>query len=181
MPLARAANLEEYWRLIESGGDATGELPNSMLDRELYYDPRRGIRSKSYTAMGGLCAETPHDPGKCRLPADVLATYDDAHVTMCEVAHDALQDAAYDPFHLRTRNVGVYFGHTRGGRIAGDLSYAICTEQTAQYLHEVQAAQGLSHAERSAIIRTLVADVRAKYDHRHARPNLISPPTAARS
>ena len=170
--LPGAANLEEYWRLIESGSDATGELPASILDRELYYDPRRGIRGKSYTATGGMCSKTPHDPSKCRFPTEVLATYDEAHVTMCEVAHDALQDATYDPFHLRTRNVGVFFGHTCGSRIAGDLVYSVYAEQTAQYLHEVQAAQGLSRAERSAIIRTLVADARAKYDHRRRTPSL---------
>jgi len=170
--LPGASNLEEYWRLIESGGDATGELPNSILDRELYYDARYGIRGKSYTAVGGMCPKTSPDPSKCRLPDEVLANYDEAHVTMCEVAHDALQDAGYDPFHLRTRSVGVYFGHTCASRIAGDLVYAVCTEQTAQYLHEIQAAQGLSRAERSAIIRTLVADARAKYDHRRRTPDL---------
>lgn len=35
--LPGAKNLEEFWQLIVSGGDAAGPLPNDVLDRELYY------------------------------------------------------------------------------------------------------------------------------------------------
>ena len=39
--LPGANNLDEYWDLIHSGGDATGELPLDLIDRELYYDHGR--------------------------------------------------------------------------------------------------------------------------------------------
>src|SRR3954452_11947178 len=46
--LPGADNLDQYWDLLSRGGSAVGELPPERLDQELYYDPRVGVRGKSY-------------------------------------------------------------------------------------------------------------------------------------
>ena len=95
--LPGAANLAEYWRLIESGGDAAGELPHEVLDRELYYDPRKGQRGKSYSTIGGMCPRPPFDNRKCRLPEDEIRAYDPAHLTMGELRTTRLATRATTP------------------------------------------------------------------------------------
>jgi acyl transferase domain-containing protein len=164
--LPGATNLDEFWQLIVSGRDATGELPEDVLDRELYYDPRIAVVGKSYSAVGGLVPRLPFDNEKCRLPEDVIKAYDVAHLTACEVASDALRDASYDPFDLPTRNVGVYLGHTGGSTKAGDIVYSIYIEQTARYLHEVKSLGSVSPIEIERIARQLTEDVRERCDHR---------------
>ena len=51
--LPGADNLDEYWQLIVEGRSAIAELPADRLDQELYFDPRQGVRGKSYSKLGG--------------------------------------------------------------------------------------------------------------------------------
>ena len=147
--LPGANDLDQYWDLIRTAGDATGELPEEIIDRELYFDPRRGIRGKSYTCKGGLVDRLPFDNSKCRLPEDQIKNFDSAHLTMCELASDALRHAKYDPFNLPSRNVGVYYGHTGGTNKPGDVVYAIYIEQAARYLQELESLGRLSADQRA--------------------------------
>ena len=45
--LPGADSLEEYWDLLRRGGSAIAELPPHRLDRELYFDPRKGTLGKN--------------------------------------------------------------------------------------------------------------------------------------
>ncbi|MGY8770940.1 MAG: beta-ketoacyl synthase N-terminal-like domain-containing protein, partial [Pirellulales bacterium] len=161
--LPGSKNLEEFWDLVASGGDATGELPEDVLNRELYFDPNKGTRGKSYSSVGGLTPRVPFDNQKCRLSEAEIEMYDIAHLNMCEVAADALINANYDPFHLATKNTGVYFGHTGGSTKAGDLVYAVYIEQITQYLHGLKALSHLGQAEIQEISEEIISNVRSKY------------------
>ena len=170
--LPGANNLDQFWELIRTGGDATGELPEEIIDRDLYYDPRRGVRGKAYTCKGGLVDRLPFDNSKCRLPEEQIKNFDSAHLTICEIASDALRHAKYDPFELPSRNVGVYIGHTGGTNKPGDIAYAIYIEQAALYLHELESLGRLSTDQRESIISQLVLEVRQECDHRTQNPTL---------
>ncbi|MEO8497739.1 MAG: polyketide synthase, partial [Planctomycetota bacterium] len=174
--LPGARNVDEFWELVRSGQDATGELPEEILDRELYYDPQPVKRGKSYSAVGGLIPRLPFNNGKCHLPEDEIANYDESHLTMCEVASEALSDANYDPFDVPHRNAGVYFGHTGGTGVAGELMYAIGIEQTAQYLHELESLRDLPKNQRHEIIEEIIEGTRRDYDFRRDRPKLAIAP-----
>ena len=171
--LPGANNLDEYWELIRSGGDATGELPLDLIDRELYFDPRKGVRGKSYTTKGGLIDDLPFDNSKCRLREEWVKNFDPAHRVICEVASDALRDAGYDPFDLATREAGVYLGHTGGTNKPGDIVYAIHIEQALRYLHDLESIGHLTAEERQAIADRITSEVRAECDHRNENPDLI--------
>jgi acyl transferase domain-containing protein/NAD(P)-dependent dehydrogenase (short-subunit alcohol dehydrogenase family) len=164
--LPGARNKEEFWELVRDGRDATGPLPQEILDQELYYDPEKGVRGKSYSTIGGLVPKLPFDNSKCQLPGDPEKDYDEAHLTMCSVAAEALRDASYDPFALPNRNVGVYFGHTGGTSKVGGMVYSVGIEQTAQYLHESPELQRLSPTERQEIVDEIVSGVRQTFDSR---------------
>src|SRR5262245_19047688 len=77
--LPGAENLDEYWRLIASGGSAIGELPAHRFDRALYYAPEKGTLGKSYTTLGGVVPERPLDRGLFPLADELAATCDVSH------------------------------------------------------------------------------------------------------
>ncbi|MGM0487266.1 MAG: beta-ketoacyl synthase N-terminal-like domain-containing protein [Planctomycetota bacterium] len=174
--LPGARNLDEFWRLVVSGGDATGSLPDDVFDRDLYYDPRRGVRGKSYSAVGGLVPRVPFDNDKCRLDPEKLKNYDPAHLIACEVAHDALRDAGYDPHAMPSLRSGTYFGHTGGTTKAGDIVYSSYIEQSASLLREVAALEGLSREEIDRIAAEIIQEVRERCDHRVSSPDFDGSP-----
>ena len=166
----------EFWELIKTGRDATGELSNDVIDRELYFDPEKGVRGKSYSCVGGLVERLPFDDAKCRLPKESIESYDPAHLTTCEVASDSFRDAGLDPFDLPTKNVGVYIGHAGGTNRAGDIVFAIYAEQVANYLAKLESLAEISPDDKQRLIDRLITDIRGQNDHRELNdiPNLES-------
>ncbi len=179
--LPGARSLDEFWQLVVSAGDATGELPESAFDRALYFDPRRGVRGKSYSAVGGLMPPLPFDNGKCKLSPSLVEQCDPAHLVACEVVHDALADAGYDPHAMPRVRSGVYFGHTGGSSMGGDVVYSVYVEHAARLLREVTSLECLSEEEIDAIAASITEETRRRRDHRASSPKLdCSPDLLAR-
>ncbi len=93
--LLGAEDLDEFWRLIVGGRSAVGPLPADRLDRELYFDPRKGIDGKTYSDIGAVVRYGPFDGRKCLLPEEAVATADVGHLTGCEVAVEACRAPKY--------------------------------------------------------------------------------------
>jgi acyl transferase domain-containing protein len=160
--LPGADNLDEYWRLIIEGKSAIGELPRDCLDQELYYNPQKGVRGKTYSKLGALISKQPLDRNICPMPEELERAVDVVHVRMCELAANAFRHAGLDPFNLPTRNVGVYIGHVQGSGLSGDYTYAECLEEAAQFLMEVDEFRSLPADQQQAIIAELVNTTRAR-------------------
>ncbi|HEV3024307.1 MAG TPA: polyketide synthase, partial [Pirellulales bacterium] len=161
--LPGADDLEGFWRLLRGGGSGIAELPPERLDRELYYHPAKGVRNKSYSALGGLVSARPFDRVACALPDELIASADQAHLTLCEVAASACRHAKLDPFDLPLRNTGVYVGHTAASPLASQVAYAASAAQMAQFVGQVDAIRSLPTAERNELIQEIVAAVRSQY------------------
>ena len=69
---------------------------------------------KSYSLLGGVVPERPIDRSAYLLSDELVAASDPVHLTMLEVAGDALRHAGIEPFNIPLRNAGVYIGHGRG-------------------------------------------------------------------
>ena len=111
--LPGADNLEQYWDLLINGRSAVAELPPDRLNQELYYDPRKGQRGKTYSKLGAIVSSRQFNRQACPIPAELERGVDNAHLLMCEVAAAACRHAGLDPFHLPLRNTGVYVVHAR--------------------------------------------------------------------
>jgi acyl transferase domain-containing protein/NAD(P)-dependent dehydrogenase (short-subunit alcohol dehydrogenase family) len=164
--LPGADNLEEYWRLLVEGRSAIAALPPERLDQELYYDPRKGTRNKTYSKLGAVISSRTFNRQACPISEELERSVDIAHLLMCEVAAAAFRHAGLDPFHLPLRNTGVFIGHAQGSGLSGDYTYATCIEEAAQFLREVDDFQGLPPAEQQAVIDELVATVRRQLPRR---------------
>ena len=162
--LPGADNCDEFWKLLIEGRSALGELPASRMNRELQYDPRKGIRTRSYTTKGGVANEMGFQPGECPLPQEVTDVYHTAHITTCNVAAAACRDAGFDPYHLPNRNVGVYIGHTPPSQTTSHVIYARMIEQIAGYLREIPDLDQMAPGHREPIIGEIVQTVRSQYD-----------------
>jgi len=166
--LPGADNLDEYWRLLIEGRSAIRELPPDRLDQDLYYDPRKGVRGKTYSKLGGVINSKTFDRQACPIPEELVRSVDTAHLLMCEVTASALRHAGLDPFNLPLRNTGVFIGHAQGSGLAGDYTYATCIEEAAQFLREVDEFRQLPPADQEAVIQELVATVRGQLPQRSA-------------
>ena len=164
--LPGADDLEQYWRLIVEGRSAIAELPPDRLDQELYYDPRKGVRGKSYSTLGAIVSNRQFHRETCPIPESLERSVDIVHLLMCEVAAAACRHAGMDPFRLPLRNTGVYVGHAQGSNLGGEYTYATCVDEAAQFLRDVDDFQALPPEQQQSVIDRLVAEVRSKLPRR---------------
>ena len=169
-----ADDLDQYLQLVKEGRSAVAEIPPERFNRDLHYDPRKGVRGKSYTSIACLVNYRPVDTRRCPLTEEQITTSDIAHLTMCEVASEACYHAGLDPFRMPRLRVGVYVGHTKGSGLGGEIAYATLIEQTAQYLREVGGFDEMVQGQTDAVIREIIASVRHRYPQRdeHGNPDL---------
>ena len=164
--LPGADNLDEYWKLVIEGRSAIAELPAERLDQELYFDPRQGVRGKSYSKLGAVISSRRFDRQACPISERLEKSVDIVHLLMCEVAAAACRHAGWDPFNLPLRNVGVFVGHAQGSNLGGEYTYATCVEEAAQFLYEVDDFQKLPPDQQKVVIDQLVAEIRGKLPRR---------------
>src|SRR3990172_8373429 len=88
-----ADGLEEFWRMLVEGRSAIGEVPADRIDRELYYDPRRGQRCKTYSVLGGVIDYRAFDASACPVPPKTLVSAEVGHREICQVAARACRHA----------------------------------------------------------------------------------------
>lgn len=154
--------LTEFWNLVRTGGTAWGPLPESRLNRELYFDAERGKVGKTYSEIGAVVSDRPIDTANCPIPDSWFDDYDPAHLIVCEVVTEALRSAGYDPFKLRDRNVGVYIGHTGGSAKVADAVYSTCVPDMTRVLHDFPALARLGESGKQ-IADSLVKRIRNRY------------------
>lgn len=135
--LPGADGLEAYWELLARGGYAIERMPDSKLNRELYFNPEKGQRGQTYSDIGGFVSERDLDWSLLGLDPAAAAEWDPCHLNFCEVAAQACRHAGFDPRNLPLRNVGVYVGHSGGSTLGGELAYRTLAEVYTKLLDEL--------------------------------------------
>ena len=163
-----AANADEYWRLIESGRTAISTLPESRLDRDLYFHPKKGRIGSSYTELAGLVPETPFDHHRFPIPDELARTYDSVHLRMLEVCCEAVVSAGMDPLSsLVGSRTGVYIGNTSGSTLAGDLTFRSLSTEAVSRLHDSEFAD-LPEDLRARVVRRVIDHIHSTSPMRNA-------------
>ncbi len=160
-----ADNLDQYWRFLAAGGSAVAEVPPDRLDQELYYDPRKGQRGKTYCKLAALVSSRKFDSQECPIPKSLEQGVDNSHLLMCQVTAAAFRHAGMDPFNLQLRNTGVYIGHAQGSDLSGEYIFGTYIEEAAQFLRDVPEFEQLG-TDRETVIRELIDSVRARMPRR---------------
>lgn len=153
--------LDSFWQMLIEGRSAVGELPESRLDRRLYYDPKRGVVGRTYSTLGALVSDRPLSPNRYRLTEAEVRHADYAHLELLGVAAEACRHAGYDPLAIPTPRAGAFIGHTCGASLAGELSYASMVGETAGWLREIDKFVEFTRPNTEEWINKLTEAVRA--------------------
>ena len=158
--LPGANGLENFWKLLCSGASAITRVPESRMNYELYYDPKKGIRGKTYMDQSGLIDYPAFNSSRCPEPRDVAGALEVGHLLMCETAADACRNAGLDPFDLPTRRVGVYVGNNQSGDLGSQLAYSVMVEEAANFLLDVPEFRDFTGAKAKKIVEETTRAVR---------------------
>ncbi|MGC9540705.1 polyketide synthase [Streptomyces sp. UG1] len=94
---AGAADAEGFWRVVSSGETRIGPVPESVLDRDLYYEPGALSLTHSYTDQGGHVPVPQEPSGDVRIIPLRHAAMDDTQSLALAVAAELFRGRAAQP------------------------------------------------------------------------------------
>src|SRR5258707_14293755 len=106
-----ADNLEGFWQLLESAGDAVSEVDDERWSTRFYYHPNRSEAGKSYTWSAGLITGVDlFEPSFFGISPREAAQMDPQQRLLPELGWHALEDAGIPGGKLSGSTTGVYIG-----------------------------------------------------------------------
>ena len=104
-------DLDSFWRLLDQGVDAIGEVPAERWSPDAYYDPDPEAPGKMTTRWGGfLPGVDQFEPGFFEISPREAASLDPQQRLLLEVSWEALEQAGQTPERLLGSDTGVYMG-----------------------------------------------------------------------
>ncbi|MGC4806662.1 SDR family NAD(P)-dependent oxidoreductase [Micromonospora sp. DT233] len=109
----QAADVREFWANLVAGRDCVTEVPAQRWDHDRYFDADRGRAGRTYGRWGGFLDDVDvFDPGFFGISRKDAERMDPQERLFLTTAWQAVEDAGYQPQHLRGAPVGVYAGVT---------------------------------------------------------------------
>ena len=106
-----AENLDEFWQLLASAGDAVSEIDDRRWSTRFYYHPDRSEPGKSYTWSAGLISGVDlFEPSFFGISPREAAQIDPQQRLLLELAWHAFEDAGIPPSKMSGSATGVYIG-----------------------------------------------------------------------
>jgi len=109
---------EEFWDLLETGGDVITDVPPGRWDASALYDADPGAPGKSYCRRGGFLLDEHVDSFDAPffgISPREAQTMDPAQSVMLETCWEAFERAGYPLPRLRGSNTGVFVGQNPVG------------------------------------------------------------------
>src|SRR5258708_2635416 len=109
--LPGADNLEGFWQLLASAGDAISEVDDERWSTRFYYHPNRAEPGKSYTWAAGLVSGADlFEPSFFGISPREAAQMDPQQRLLVELVWHAFEDAGIPPSKFSGSSAGVYIG-----------------------------------------------------------------------
>jgi len=122
-----APDLQTLWENLREGRDAITEVPADRWNHDAYFDSRKHIPGKSYSAYGGFIDGVDQfDPEFFNIPKHMAAYMDPKERLFLETVWNLFEEAAYTREKLKQdygSNVGVFVGamYQLYSAFAGDI------------------------------------------------------------
>ncbi|QOV34524.1 polyketide synthase [Streptomyces ferrugineus] len=171
---AGAADAEGFWRVVSSGETRIGPVPESVLDRELYYAPGALSLTHSYTDQGGHVPVPEEPPGEVRIVPLRHAAMDDTQRLALAVAAELFRGRAAHPGgdpgaggvtgRLAGRGlvaIGTNLGLTRERRTHAEMALQSWDETVGR----LAGLDGLSSLQKKALLATVREGMSGAPDH----------------
>jgi PfaD family protein len=91
----KASSLQEFWKLLRTGDDAVGDVPNTHWSLADFYDADPKSPDRTYAKRGAFLPTTSFDPTEFGIPPAILEATDTSQLLALVVARMALEDAGY--------------------------------------------------------------------------------------
>ena len=106
-----AENLDEFWQLLASAGDAVSEVDDRRWSTRFYYHPDRSEPGKSYTWSAGLISGVDlFEPAFFGISPREAAQMDPQQRLLLELVWHAFEDAGIPASKMAGSATGVYIG-----------------------------------------------------------------------
>ena len=106
-----AEDLEGFWRLLDSGGDAVSEVDPQRWSTKFFYHPDRSEPGKSYTWAAGLIDGVDlFEPSFFGISPREAAQMDPQQRVLLELTWHAFEDAGIPTSKISGSTTGVYIG-----------------------------------------------------------------------
>lgn len=163
-----ASDLAAFWRLLEAGRDAIGEIPDSRWAKDFFFHPEPGHPGKSYTWRAGVLDEIRgFDAAFFGVSPREAEQIDPQQRLLLELAWEAIEDGGAPAARLARETCGVYIGFSGaeyansriGDPAAGDAYFMTGTTGSivANRISYVLDLKGPSFAVDTACSSSLVA------------------------
>jgi myxalamid-type polyketide synthase MxaB len=138
--LPGASSLEDFWRVIRDGIDATGPIPSTRWDVEAFFDPTGEQPGKMSVRWAGLVADVDKfDPPFFGISPREASRMDPQQRLLLEVAWEALEVAGWAPERMGGTATGVFVG-------IGGTDYSKIPAQFEDYYQQIDAHVGTGNA-----------------------------------
>ncbi|MGH7063772.1 MAG: type I polyketide synthase, partial [Stellaceae bacterium] len=106
-----ADDLDGFWRLLQTGGDAVSEIDRQRWSTRRFYHPERTETGKSYTWSAGLISGIDlFEPAFFGISPREAAQMDPQQRLLLELVWHAVESAGIPPSRLAGTETGVYIG-----------------------------------------------------------------------
>ena len=91
----KADNRQSFWRILRSGTDCIGPVPETHWSVNDLYDGDHSSPDRCYAKVGGFLEPYPLDPTEFNIPPNILEATDTSQLLGLVGAKAALEDAGY--------------------------------------------------------------------------------------
>ncbi|MCC9642369.1 SDR family oxidoreductase [Rhodopirellula sp. JC740] len=154
-------NARAFEEMLFDGRSVIAPMPSDRLDRELYFDSKRGVPGKTYTQLGGCVSPAPLDPDVER-QIESLGTFDLTHRQFAQVAVAAMKSAsaANQSLSFDPMRAGVFVGHSGGTELGGPLAMATMADTAMELVEQTSSVQALDAGTREGLKRSVANAIR---------------------